>query len=159
MFLKGWQAEKLREFHGHGGPIWCLDVDHARGRLVSGSYDKTLKIWDLATGRCERTLRGHSGWVSCLRVDSSADRIISGSWDATIKLWDSEGGTMRQSFHCGLGNALHCLDLDLHTANVAVGCVPLAQLSSLSFVIPRFSFVVLRFSFFVPRPPSLVHLR
>ena len=30
---------------------------------------------------------------------------------------------------------------------------------SLSFVIPRFSFVVLRFSFFVPRPPSLVHLR
>ena len=38
------QLEKLRAFHGHGGPIWCVDMDTARGRLVSGSYDKTLKV-------------------------------------------------------------------------------------------------------------------
>ena len=32
-------------------------------RVVSGSYDNTLKVWDVATGKCVATLEGHSGWV------------------------------------------------------------------------------------------------
>ena len=40
-----YEFEKLRAFHGHGGPVWCLAIDDASGRLVSGSYDRTLKIW------------------------------------------------------------------------------------------------------------------
>ena len=32
-------------------------------RVVSGSWDNTLKVWDLATGECVATLRGHSNWV------------------------------------------------------------------------------------------------
>ena len=38
------EYEKLRVFHGHGGPVWCLALDEVSGRLVSGSYDKTLKV-------------------------------------------------------------------------------------------------------------------
>ena len=34
-------------------------------RVVSGSEDKTLKVWDVATGECVATLEGHSGWVRC----------------------------------------------------------------------------------------------
>jgi len=97
-------------------------MDTVRGRLVSGSYDKTLKIWDLASGRCQRTLRGHSGWVSCLRVEQGGERIVSGSWDASIKVWDAEEGVVRQTLACGVGNALYTLDLDQGSAEVAVGC-------------------------------------
>ena len=32
-------------------------------RVVSGSFDKTLKVWDVATGKCMATLEGHLGWV------------------------------------------------------------------------------------------------
>ena len=32
-------------------------------RVVSGSFDETLKVWDVATGECVATLEGHSNWV------------------------------------------------------------------------------------------------
>ena len=32
-------------------------------RVVSGSHDKTVKVWDAATGECVATLEGHSSWV------------------------------------------------------------------------------------------------
>ena len=34
-------------------------------RVVSGSRDDTLKVWDVATGECVATLEGHSGYVHC----------------------------------------------------------------------------------------------
>ena len=43
----------------------CVAVFPDGLRLVSGSSDKTLKVWDVATGRCVATLKGHSGSVRC----------------------------------------------------------------------------------------------
>jgi hypothetical protein len=60
------KLRRLRSFHGHGGPVWCVKYDERSDTLVSGSYDTTLKIWANSTGTCRRTLRGHSGWVSSL---------------------------------------------------------------------------------------------
>jgi len=117
------QAEKLMSFHGHGGPVWCLSVDFEGRRLVSGSYDQTVKCWDLRTGSCTRTLRGHSAWVSCVSLHRTRNTIVSGSWDATIKIWDGAQGLARRSLHCGMGNALYCLDWNSETSSVvAVGC-------------------------------------
>jgi len=36
--------DKLRTFHGHGGPVWCCALDVDSGKLVSGSYDRTVKV-------------------------------------------------------------------------------------------------------------------
>jgi len=104
--------ERRRTFHGHGGPVWCVGLDERRGLLVSGSYDRTLKVWDLRRGTCLRTLRGHEGWVSCVAVRSegSVTSIVSGSWDACLKVWDGTAGVLLRSLPCGRGNALHCLD-------------------------------------------------
>jgi WD40 repeat protein len=57
------------------------------GRLASGADDRTIKLWDPASGQLQATLEGHSGWVMALAV-LPGGRLASGAGDATIKLWD-----------------------------------------------------------------------
>ena len=45
---------------GHKGSIYCL-LKLSNGRVISGSWDKTLRIWNSKTGQCEHVLRGHQG--------------------------------------------------------------------------------------------------
>ena len=61
-------------------------------RAVSASWDKTLKVWDLETGRALRTLRGHSDSVTGVAVTADGKRAVSASWDKTLKVWDLETG-------------------------------------------------------------------
>ena len=57
-----------------------------RDRIVSGSRDKTLKVWDVNHGLCLQTLRGHTGWVNCVGLLPDG-RVVSGSRDKTLKVW------------------------------------------------------------------------
>ena len=56
-------------------------------RVVSGSLDKTLKVWDVETGECVTTLKGHSGCVNGVAVFPDARRVVTASTDKTLKLW------------------------------------------------------------------------
>lgn len=63
---------------------------------MSGSDDKSLKIWDIATGQCTSTLTGHSGRI--FSVSWSLDSTIaSGSSDKKIKVWDSSTGQCKET--------------------------------------------------------------
>ena len=53
---------------------------------MSGSVDKTIRIWSIETGSCFQKLDDYVKWVWCVRFN--AKRIISGSLDGTIKIWD-----------------------------------------------------------------------
>ena len=57
-------------------------------RAVSGSGDKTLKVWDLVTGQVLATLEGHTEDVETLAVTPDGLRAVSGSEDKTLKVWD-----------------------------------------------------------------------
>ena len=61
-------------------------------RIVSGSGDKTLKVWDAATGKAVLTLEGHSGAVMSVSWNADGSRIVSGSFDKTLKVWDAVTG-------------------------------------------------------------------
>jgi hypothetical protein len=61
-------------------------------QAISCSFDKTIKIWDLESGECVKTLVGHDGLIYCLeKLDDN--RIISCSDDGLIKVWDLQQGT------------------------------------------------------------------
>ena len=67
------------------------------GRVLSASPDKTLRLWDLASGECLRVLEGHSG--SVYHVAALPDeRALSASWDNTLRLWDLTRGECLAAF-------------------------------------------------------------
>jgi WD40 repeat protein len=60
---------------------------HADGRrLVTGSDDKTVRVWDLDTGACLRTLKGHLDSVRSVALHADGLRVVTGSWDKTVRV-------------------------------------------------------------------------
>jgi len=72
----------IRTFFGHVEGIWALAADHLR--LISGSEDRMMKVWDPRTGKCERTFTGHAGPVTCAWLSES--RLASGSEDCEVRM-------------------------------------------------------------------------
>ena len=62
-------------------------------RIASASYDRTLRLWDAATGECLMTLRGHDDRVRACAFAPDGKRIASASYDRTLRLWDAASGT------------------------------------------------------------------
>ena len=62
--------------------------------LVSGNQDKTIKIWNLASGKLIRTLEGHSSIVNCVAISADGQTLVSGSLDNTIKIWNLASGKL-----------------------------------------------------------------
>jgi WD40 repeat protein len=58
-------------------------------RIVSGSDDKTIRLWDAAT---RKPLQGHTDWISSVSCSPDGTLIVSGSGDKTIWLWDAATG-------------------------------------------------------------------
>ena len=63
----------------HAANLWL-----AGGHMFSGSYDKSVRVWDVHSLQCLSTLQGHSGAVRALAASSK--RVFSGSDDTTIKV-------------------------------------------------------------------------
>src|SRR6185369_4161530 len=59
-------------------------------RVVSASDDKTLKVWDLASGQLVATLQGHGSFVTACAMSPDGRCVVSASYDETFKVWDLE---------------------------------------------------------------------
>ena len=60
--------------------------------MASGSYDKTIKLWDITTGQEIRTLTGHTNYIRWSVDLLNSQTLVSGSRDQTIKLWNWSTG-------------------------------------------------------------------
>ena len=58
-------------------------------QVVSGSFDKSVKLWNIETGTCESTMTRHSDEVSSVAFSADGQWVVSGSMDKTIRLWDT----------------------------------------------------------------------
>ncbi len=77
--------------------------------MISGSHDKTIKIWNIDTGECLKTLKGHKDDVRCL-MSLDSDTFVSGSWDKTIKIWKNDACLKTLKGHSSWVTALLYLD-------------------------------------------------
>jgi WD40 repeat protein len=90
----------VRRLEGHQAGITSVALTHDGRHALSGSYDTTLKLWDLDTGTCLRTFRGHTDGVSSVALGAGDRLALSGGkeFDRTLKLWDLGDGTCLQTF-------------------------------------------------------------
>ncbi len=83
--------ELVRTLQGHGDSVLAVALS-TDGRLaVSASQDKTLKIWEVATGRELRTLTGNFAWVNDVALSADGRLAVSAS-GSTVKVWDVATG-------------------------------------------------------------------
>ena len=81
-------AYKINSFEGHSRTVNSVILSADGRYALSGSMDKTLKLWDVSTGLCLRTFDGHSSDVNSVCLSTNGKYALSGSADKTLKLWD-----------------------------------------------------------------------
>src|SRR6056297_562292 len=82
-------SQDFTTLKGHGGPIMGVQVDATTGRVISGSFDNSVGVWQ---GRDPRWLDGHDAAVTTV-LFLAPDRAASGGDDFNVILWDLDSGT------------------------------------------------------------------
>ena len=80
----------FKRLKAHMQPLTNCAFNKYGTNFLTGSYDKTCKIWDTETGSELLTLRWHKNIVYCIAYNNPfGDKVATGSFDKTAKLWDT----------------------------------------------------------------------
>ncbi|MEG4344543.1 hypothetical protein QUB70_14795 [Microcoleus sp. A003_D6] len=75
--------------------------------LVSGDRDKTIKVWELQTGKLKKTLRSDSGAINALAIAPDGKTVVTGSGDRLVRIWDITSDRPPHIFRGHSGNVTH----------------------------------------------------
>lgn len=104
----------VRTLKGHGDSVMCLQFSETMPHLnfpvlITGSYDRTVRVWNVDTGDEVRCLRGHTRAVRALQFDEA--KLITGSMDCTLRVWDWRTGRCIRTLQ-GHSEGVVCLKFD-----------------------------------------------
>jgi WD40 repeat protein len=97
-----------QNLEGHKLGVICLVFSSDDKYALSGSVDKTARLWDIATGQQLRVFEGHGERVLSVAFAPDGKRILTGSRDKTIRLWDVQTGKELHRFE-GHTDAVTCV--------------------------------------------------
>jgi len=110
----------FRVISGHLGWVRCVAVEPGNQWFATGSADRVIKIWDLASGKLKLSLTGHISSVRGLAVSSRQPYLFSCGEDKQVKCWDLEYNKVIRHYH---GHLSAVYGLALHpTIDVLVSC-------------------------------------
>ncbi|XP_006662821.1 receptor like protein kinase S.2-like [Oryza brachyantha] len=111
-----WNIRSSRQestFSGHGSVVNCFDYFTHGNQLymITGSWDKTAKIWDCQRRTCVQTLAGHTDCITCVCFHPDLPILLTGSNDETVRLWNSTTFKLEGvlDFELGKVTAIVCL--------------------------------------------------
>lgn len=115
MIRKSWTSGKVKPSHvafaAHPRHvITCLQFDD--DKIITGSDDMFIHVYDTKTGRLRRRLEGHEGGVWALQYEGNV--LVSGSTDRSVRVWDIEKGLCTQVFY-GHTSTVRCLQILMPT--------------------------------------------
>jgi WD40 repeat protein len=114
---------KIDSFEAHENGI--RDLKHlSSSQIASCSEDKQIKLWDLETNECLRTLIGHTDYVSCLEISFDKPKLYSVSEDGILRVWDISSGECLRTIN--LRSVTECIKL-LSSNFIAVGLYDATQ--------------------------------
>jgi glucose repression regulatory protein TUP1 len=101
-----WDISKRRIRHcltGHEQDIYSLDFSRDGRIIVSGSGDRTARIWDMAEGVCLHVLRVNDidqkdPGVTSVAISPDGRLVAAGSLDKMVRVWDTQSGQMMERF-------------------------------------------------------------
>jgi pleiotropic regulator 1 len=107
-----WHApwKLMRVISGHTGWVKSISVDSSNEWFATGSADRTIKIWDLASGTLKLTLTGHINTVRGIAISPRHPYLFSCGEDKMVKSWDLEYNKVIRQYHGHL-SAVYCLTL------------------------------------------------
>ena len=82
----------LLTLYGHTEDVRSVAVSADGTRVVTGSDDKTARVWDARTGQTLAELKGHADAVFSVAVSADGSRVVTGSSDKTARVWDARTG-------------------------------------------------------------------
>jgi len=84
----------LHSIDGHASHVYYVTFSPDSRRLLSASADRTVGLWDVATGKLLRKFLGHDNEVNCAVFSPDQKRIASCGDDGTVRLWNAETGEL-----------------------------------------------------------------
>lgn len=118
-----WDAgtgERLRTFPGHTHYTNSVAFSDDGKRMVTGSFDNSVRLWDTATGKALQVWGGHAGWVLAVAFSRDGKHVVSGADDKHARLFDvSDEGQLRDMKH---PDAVRAAAISPDGKTVATGC-------------------------------------
>jgi WD40 repeat protein len=109
----------VKQLSGHHSGIRAIAW---KGNCVyTGSYDNTIKCWNLDGGSCESTLEGHNAWVRSLFCHRNEPLLFSGSDDGEIKIWRTDTDELQSNMQASSGGIL-AITFDYDRSWLIAGC-------------------------------------
>ena len=98
----------MRVVSGHTGWVRAIAVDPSNEWFATGSADRTVKIWDLASGKLKLSLTGHVSTVRGIAISGRSPFLFSVGDDKMVKCWDLEVNRAMRSYHGHLSGVYCC---------------------------------------------------